>query len=43
MKDIGMPTPCTTSDAEATCMGISIEQATEGEIEMRTKSDLVIE
>lgn len=21
MKDIGMPTPCTTSDAEATCMG----------------------
>lgn len=38
-----MPTPCTTSDAEATCMGTSIGQAIEREIEMKTKSDLVTE
>lgn len=41
MKDIGMPTPCTTSDAEATCMGTSIGQAIGREIEMKTKSDWV--
>lgn len=38
-----MPTPCTTSDTEATCMGTSIGQAIEREIEMKTKRDLVTE
>lgn len=41
--DIGMPTPCTTSDAEATCMVTSIGQAIEREIERKSKSDLVAE